>query len=62
MDINESPINNNIDILLQFAKDLGLKEDIQQHNVEDQATCVTIRGALRRRIDDITPVCCNPSG
>ena len=56
MDIDESLINNNIEILLQFAKDLGLKGDRQQCVVGDQASCVTIRGAKRRRIDDITPL------
>ena len=56
MDIDESLIDNNIEILLQFAKDLGLKGDRQQCVVGDQASCVTIRGAKRRRIDDITPL------
>ena len=58
MDLNESFIDNNIDIFLQFAKDLDLKGDIQQCIIGDQATCVTIRGGRRRRIniDDITPI------
>ena len=55
MDINESFIDSNIDILLQFAKDLGIKGDKQECVVGDQASCATIRGAKRRRIDDITP-------
>lgn len=56
MDINESFIDSNIDILLRFAKDLGITGDKQQCIVGDQATCATIRGAKRRRIDDITPL------
>ena len=56
MDIDESLIDNNIEILLQFAKDIGLKGDRQQCVVGDQASCVTIRGAKIRRIDDITPL------
>ena len=56
MDINEIFIDSNIDILLRFAKDLGIKGDKQQRVVGDQATCATIRGAKRRRIDDITPL------
>ena len=54
LDIDESLIDNNIHILLQFAKDMGLTGDTQQCVVGDQATCVTIRGAKRRRINDIS--------
>ena len=39
-DIDESLIDNNIEILVQFAKDLGLTGDRQQCVAEDQASCV----------------------
>ena len=52
MQTDESVIDNNIDILLNSAKILSWTGSEDHCVVGDQATCTTIRGAKRRRIDD----------
>ena len=50
MFVNNSIIDNNVEILCKIKDELGIDGSKQQCIVGDQATCVTIRGARRRRI------------
>ena len=56
MNIDVSYIDNNVDILTDFQRKIGIDGTIQQCVVGDQATCVTIRGARRRRVAEFNPV------
>lgn len=50
MFVNNSIIDNNVEILCKIKDELGIDGSKQQCIVGDQATCVTIRGARKRRI------------
>lgn len=50
MFVNNSMIDNNVEILCKVKDELGIDGSCQQCIAGDQATCVTIRGARRRRV------------
>lgn len=56
MELDCSFIDNNVTILADFQKRLAIDGCIQQCVTGDQATCVTIRGARRRRVAEFNQV------
>ena len=53
IDVDESYTDNNVIILDEFQKMLGIDDTTQQCVVGDQATCRSICGARRRRVADV---------